>query len=93
MAKPILKKKIKKAPTDINVLMHSLGKRSTEPAAPESPAPEVTPEDIRRVMSALGSRGGKKGGKRRMETMTDKERSDVAYKAARARWDKAPKKG
>ena len=86
------KKKAKKPPTDPNLLMHALGKRSTEPAVPEPSAPEVTQEDIRRVMSALGSRGGKKGGKRRLETMTDKERSDVAYKAARARWDK-PQKG
>ena len=88
MAKPI-SKKTKKSPTDPIVLMYALGKRSTEQAAPA--APKVTPEEIRRVMSALGQRGGKKGGKRRLETMTDKERSDVAYKAARARWDKAKK--
>jgi hypothetical protein len=42
-------------------------------------------------MSALGTRGGQKGGKRRLETMTQKERSDVAYKAAQARWSKAKK--
>lgn len=83
------KKKAKKVPTDINLLMHSLGERST---AQQVPAPaDVTQEDIRRVMSALGARGGKKGGKRRMETMTQVERSAIAFKAARARWDKLPK--
>ncbi len=39
-------------------------------------------------MSALGQRGGQKGGKRRMETMTQAERSAVAFKAAQARWGK-----
>lgn len=82
----ISKKKVKKTPTDPNLLMHALGRASTEQAEPA--APKVTPEEIRRVMSALGQRGGKKGGKRRLETMTQKERSDIAFKAARARWDK-----
>jgi hypothetical protein len=42
-------------------------------------------------MSALGSKGGKIGGKRRMETMTQKQRSDIAFKAAQARWNKDKK--
>jgi hypothetical protein len=37
-------------------------------------------------MAELGRKGGKKGGKRRLETMTAKERSQVAKKAAQARW-------
>jgi hypothetical protein len=91
MAKPISKPgKPKKLPSDVNQRMHSIASRLTPVAEPPKP-PDVTQDDIRRVMSALGHRGGKKGGKRRMETMTQKERSDVAFKAARARWDKAPK--
>ena len=43
---------------------------------------------ISRVMSAMGRRGGLRGGRRRMETMTAKERSRIARKAARARWRK-----
>jgi hypothetical protein len=37
-------------------------------------------------MAQLGRKGGKKGGKRRLETMTSQERIEIAKKAARARW-------
>jgi hypothetical protein len=71
--------------------MHFLGNKSTSGAL-EAPKPQkATQEEISRVMSALGRRGGKKGGKRRLETMTQKKRSDIAFKAARARWDKVSK--
>jgi hypothetical protein len=43
-------------------------------------------------MSRLGKKGGKVGGARRMVTMTPERRSEVALKAARARWAKAAKK-
>ncbi|HEV7520118.1 MAG TPA: hypothetical protein VGP89_03400 [Candidatus Angelobacter sp.] len=35
---------------------------------------------------------GRKGGKARLQTMTAEQRSDVAKKAAAARWKKAGKK-
>lgn len=89
MAKPISKRG-KKLPSDANQRMHLLASQLT-PVVETPKPPEATQDEIRRVMSALGQRGGKKGGKRRMETMTQKERSDIAFKAARARWDKAPK--
>lgn len=41
---------------------------------------------------ALGRKGGKKGGKARMDKLTAEERQELAKKAARARWGK-PKKG
>ena len=41
---------------------------------------------------ALGRRGGLKGGKARMASLTDTQRRELARKAARARWAK-PKKG
>ena len=44
--------------------------------------------DISRVMAAMGRKGGRKGGKRRLDTMTAEQRSDIALKAARARWAK-----
>jgi len=46
---------------------------------------------ISQVMAEMGRKGGKKGGKRRLETMTPEERSQVALKAARSRWDKRKK--
>lgn len=44
--------------------------------------------EVSRVMSEMGRRGGKIGGKRRLETMTDEQRSHSAYIAAKARWSK-----
>lgn len=37
---------------------------------------------------ALGRLGGKKGGKARAESLTAKRRSEIAKKAAKARWGK-----
>jgi hypothetical protein len=52
---------------------------------------EVNPATISLVMAQMGRKGGRIGGKRRLETMTPGERSRVASIAARARW--AKKKG
>lgn len=80
----MLKRK-KKAPTDVNQLARHLVALTTGSEEPEPP----TPEEVSKVMAALGKRGGKIGGKRRLETMTQEQRSAVALKAARARWKKA----
>jgi hypothetical protein len=47
---------------------------------------------ISQVMSAMGKKGGAKGGKRRLETLSDERRSEIASQAAVARWAKAKKK-
>ena len=46
---------------------------------------------VQKVMREMGSKGGKIGGKRRLETMTDEQRRRSARKAAKARWAKAKK--
>lgn len=46
---------------------------------------------VQQVMREMGAKGGKIGGKRRLETMTDAQRSKSAKKAAKARWSKAKK--
>jgi hypothetical protein len=51
----------------------------------------MTKAQISHLMAEMGRRGGKIGGKRRLETMTAAQRSAVALKAARARWTKPPK--
>ena len=48
----------------------------------------ATPSLISQVMAEMGRRGGLIGGKRRLETLTDKRRSQIAKKAAKARWAK-----
>jgi hypothetical protein len=44
---------------------------------------------VSRVMAQMGRKGGRIGGKRRLETMTDEERSRIARLGAKARWAKA----
>jgi hypothetical protein len=55
-------------------------------------APTVSRSAISQVMAEMGRKGGKKGGKRRLETMTPEERSQSALKAAKSRWSKPRKK-
>ena len=65
------------------------------PAEPEEAAtPEIVapPVNLSEYMAAIGRKGGQIGGKRRLETMTDAERSQVASLAAKARWSKKRKK-
>lgn len=45
-------------------------------------------EQLSAHMRALGAKGGKIGGKRRLETMTQERRDEIALKAANARWAK-----
>jgi len=56
----------------------------------------MDPNLISRVMQEMGRKGGKKGGKKgakmRAEALTPERRSQIARKAARARWVKAKKR-
>jgi hypothetical protein len=82
-------KRVKKATTrDVNQSAFDLVRRVTKQDEEQT----VTADELSRVMSVLGRAGGKKGGKRRLETMTPEHRSAVALQAARARWAKAAKK-
>ena len=59
------------------------------------PGSEGEPEALYRrgvSLAALGRKGGRIGGKRRLEKMTPQRRSEIALQAAKARWDKAKKK-
>ena len=71
-----------KRPKDVNQLAHELVRLSTEEPEP------VSKSDISRVMAELGRRGGRKGGKMRLETLSEDRRREIAVKAARARWKK-----
>lgn len=56
-------------------------------------AQEPAPPQKNQAAAELGRRGGLKGGKARAESMTAKQRSIAAKKAAKARWDRTSKKG
>jgi len=44
--------------------------------------------EVSKYMAKIGRKGGKIGGKRRLETLSQEERTKIALRAARARWDK-----
>jgi hypothetical protein len=45
-------------------------------------------EEMRELARKLGRRGGLKGGKARRDKLTPEQRSEIARKAAKARWAK-----
>ncbi|HEX4784724.1 MAG TPA: hypothetical protein VH350_10300 [Candidatus Sulfotelmatobacter sp.] len=69
---------------DVNVLAHRMVEIISD--SQETPTSPSSPDLISKIMSEMGKKGGKIGGKRRLETMTPEERSAAALKAARARW-------
>jgi hypothetical protein len=65
---------------------------SVEDSASDTPTSPTHPSLISQVMAEMGRKGGRIGGKRRLETMTGRQRTQVAKNAAKARWAKHPKK-
>lgn len=63
------------------VMDEALSRLDPEPIA-------MTSATISQVMAAMGRKGGKIGGKRRMETMTPEKRSALARIAVQTRWAK-----
>jgi hypothetical protein len=76
-------KRLRKRPADVNALAKSI----LDDVIRITEEPSKDPAAV-----ALGRKGGKVGGKRRAENMTEEQRSDAAKKAAAARWAKRPPK-
>jgi hypothetical protein len=74
-----------KRPRDSNELAHRVFLESIG-EAPKTDAPVAKPKNPAAV--ALGRLGGLKGGAARAASLTPKKRSQMAAKAARARWNK-----
>ena len=76
----------KKRPRDLNELAASIVADATseEPEQPEPDAPSKNPAAVE-----LGRLGGQKGGRVRATRLTPEQRSEIARKAARARWNRA----
>ena len=75
-------------PADVNQAAFQMVQRSTaepEPTPAKKP-PRASKAEISRIMSAMGRKGGKIGGKASLVTMTPEERRDRALRAAKARW-------
>lgn len=71
----------RKRPADLNQLAASIVEAATEG---ETPEPDLTPEQ--QAARLLGSKGGKKGGAARAAQLTPGQRSEIAKRAAQARW-------
>lgn len=67
------KRSSKRQPQDVNVLAADIVEQAT--------GDDKNPHAV-----ALGRMGGLKGGKARAEKLSKKRRSEIAKKAARARW-------
>jgi hypothetical protein len=89
MRKRIGRHKKKRAPVeDVNQLAHRLVQETTGESNSTS---GISAAQISQLMAEMGRKGGKIGGKRRLETLTSAQRSEFALKAARARWSKPAK--
>lgn len=74
-------------PRDPNALAFNVVQLATGEAQPE-PEPEKNPHAV-----ALGRMGGFKGGKARAASLTKRQRTESARKAAVARWKVKKKNG
>jgi hypothetical protein len=75
-------KRSSKLPRDTNSRAFAIVQKATG-EAPAEPESEKNPAAV-----ALGRLGGLKGGKARAASLSKKERSEAAKKAAAARWKK-----
>lgn len=84
----------KKRPRDINQLAAAIVDEATSEDAPEL-RPDPQPDKPAKNPAAveLGRLGGLKGGKARAAKLTPEERSKIARKAARKRWEKPSDSG
>ena len=78
--------KRKKREHDFSIIAHRVVEEATGEAEPPQVEPELTPEERHAAAVALGRLGGKKGGPARMKKLSKKRRSEIAKKAAQARW-------
>lgn len=75
--------------TAFRVFQEAIGET---PEALEPHEPELTPDGKNPAAVALGRLGGMKGGKARAAKLTQEQRTEIAKKAAAARWGQAPSK-
>jgi len=75
--------KREKKPHDFSIIAHRVVQEATQ--GEEEAKPQQT-ADKKLDYAALGRLGGKKGGKARAARLTPEQRSDIARKAAQARW-------
>lgn len=80
----------KKRPRDTNQLAKQIVDEATD-GTPESEREDDGQSDKDSAAVELGRRGGLKGGKARAKKLTARQRSDIARRAAIARWKSSGK--
>ncbi len=75
-------------PRDLNAMAAAIVEQGTSDAAMPDPDDGKNPHAV-----ALGRLGGKSGGPARAAKLSPEERSEIARRAARARWSAKPKSG
>lgn len=75
-----------KRPRDANQLARRIVDIATGDADDRAPTPEQRGKDPAAV--SLGRKGGLKGGKARAQKLSASEKTEIARKAARKRWEK-----
>jgi len=88
-------KRVKQRSTDINESAFALVQRSTQETEsntvePQNKRKKKPPLAISEYMAKIGSKGGRIGAKKRAEKLSADQRSQIAHKAAQARWKKQP---
>ena len=78
--------KRKKRDHDFSVIAHRVVQEATGEAEPQQVELELTPDERHAAAVALGRLGGRKGGVARAKKLSKKRRSEIAKKAAQARW-------
>lgn len=81
--------KRKKKDSDFSINAFRVVQEATEEKPPETEL--VKPPRKEYDYKELGHKGGLKGGKARASKLTPEQRSVIAKKAAKARWDKTDK--
>ena len=85
-------KRISKKPTeDVNQSAYRILQETIKESETQSPNADIDRQLMSRVMAEMGRKGGKVGGKKSLETMTDAQRKKRARDAAKARWKKKRK--
>jgi len=77
-----------KAPIELNKLAAFIVDETTNEEPEQEKKPTKNPAAV-----ALGKLGGKKGGRRRAETLIAERRKEIALLAAKSRWEKHQEKG
>lgn len=85
-----MRRSSKKLPPDPNQLAAEIVRMSTEEPedSQEPPKAKPLPSSISQYLAKIGRQGGLKGGKARNEALSKKRKSEIAKKAAKARWGK-----